>query len=64
MIHLLYEALIAEIGIVVSTNDPLKLRNRLYLEKKKDPEFEKLSFFISPTNPTSELWIAKIDGEL
>jgi hypothetical protein len=55
---------LAEVGIVVSTTDPLKLRVKLYQEKKKDPEFEKLSFFISPVNPTSELWIAKIDGEL
>jgi hypothetical protein len=64
VIELLYQALVEEIGIVVSCTDPEKLRNRLYLEKKKDPEFEKLSFFISPINPTSELWIAKIDGEL
>jgi hypothetical protein len=64
LIELLYEAMVNEIGIIVSCSDPQKLSIKLRMVKNKDPFFEKLSFYISPINPTSELWIVKIDGEL
>lgn len=64
MLEILYEAMAQEIGLVVSTSNPVRLRNKLYEERKRDPIFRNLSFFISPINPTSELWIAKIDGEI
>jgi hypothetical protein len=64
MLEILYEAMAEEIGLVVSTSDPVRLRNEFYKVRKHDPIFQNLSFFISPINPTSELWIAKIDGEI
>lgn len=53
---LLYEALNAPLGIVVETNDPERLRQKLYAERKKSPEFDVLSFIISPMNKR-DLWI-------
>ena len=57
MLDLLYEALASPYGIVVESTDPLLLRTKLYSERRKDPSFNRLSFVLSPTNPTSELWI-------
>jgi len=59
LLEILYEAYRAELGIVVSTNDPERLRQKLYAERKKDPELACLSFRISPTNPGAELLIIK-----
>jgi len=59
LIELLYQALEAEIGIKVETNDVEKLRQKLYRLRGKDPLFEHLSFIVSPTNPNAELWIMK-----
>lgn len=53
---LLYEALSSEIGIVVETPDPEFLRQKLYAERKKSPEFDALAFIISPMNG-KDLWI-------
>lgn len=55
---LLYQALAAELGIVVETNDPERLRQKLYPIRKKWPDFECLAFVISPLNP-ADLWIIK-----
>jgi hypothetical protein len=59
LLDLLYEALNSESGIVVETNSPERLRAKLYVEKKKDSDFECLSFSISRTSPESELLIVK-----
>ena len=59
MKELLYDALASEFGIAVSTDDPATLRVRLYPLRKSEPEFADLSFFISPVNPETELWIVK-----
>ena len=61
-LHLLFRALETPLGIIVATNDPESLRQRLYAEKRKSPspeQFDRLSFIISPDNPTSELWIIR-----
>ena len=59
LLHLLYDAMAQEIGITVTTDDPLRLRQKLYAERKRDPDFEVLSFVLSPRKPNSELWILK-----
>ena len=59
MDSLLYEALASDFGIKVLTAEPLVLRARLYVERKKQPIFESLSFVLSPTDPDNELWIVK-----
>ena len=50
--------------MVVNTNDPELLRQKLYPLRKEDSAFARLSFVISPINPTGQLWIvkAKPDG--
>lgn len=59
LLEILYEAYRADLGIVISTNDPERLRQKLYAERKKDPDLRCLSFRISPTSPESELLILK-----
>ena len=61
----LYDALNSEAGIIVLTEDPERLRQKLYvLRKERIGELGCLSFLISPTNPQSELWILrKPDGQ-
>jgi hypothetical protein len=63
LLEKLYDALREPLGIVVETEDPERLRQRLYALRKAriddDPQLRVLSFLISPTNPGSELWIVK-----
>lgn len=59
LIEILYQALHSPNGIVVRTADPVRLRAKLYVEKKKDEAFGCLSFSISRTSPESELYIVK-----
>jgi len=56
---LLYEALGSTLGIRVETENPDLLRQRLYTERRKNPEFAVLSLHISPLNPGNEVWICK-----
>ena len=58
-LEILYEAYRSELGIVVQTSDPEKLRQRFYAVRKADPDLACLSFRISPTSPESELFIIK-----
>lgn len=58
-LELLYDALHADLGVVVETNDPERLRQKLYTIRKGYPEFECISFWISPFYPDTELWIGK-----
>lgn len=56
----LYDALAKPLGLKVLTDDPERLRQRLYaLRKENAPTFDDLSFIISPTNPSDQLWIVK-----
>ena len=56
---LLYEALGSPLGIRVETENPDLLRQRIYTERRKNPEFAALSLHISPLNPATEVWICK-----
>lgn len=59
----LFEILVTAVesphGIVVQTNDPERLKQKLYIEMKKDEMFEVLSCCTSRTNPKSEVWLVK-----
>lgn len=57
-VELLYAAFHSEFGVVVETNDPERLRQKLYPLRKENPDFEPLAFVISPLNP-QDLWIVK-----
>lgn len=56
LLEILYEAARSPIGLVVSTNDPEFLRQKLYPLRKTEPEFKNLAFVISPLNG-SDLWV-------
>lgn len=58
LLQLLYEALRSHHGIVVATPDAEFLRQKLYPLRKKEPEFDCLSFVISPMN-NGDLWVLK-----
>lgn len=65
LLELLYAALHSTHGIIVSSRDPEKLRQKLYPLRKEDPSLLPLSFIISPLNPREDLWIVKVsqDGQ-
>lgn len=54
----LYEALHATHGTVVETEDPERLRQKLYAIRRENEDFLPLSFIISPLNGR-DLWIVK-----
>jgi len=60
-IELLYLALASEIGIVLSTDNPSLLQQKLYAARRKacDPELDQLSLTPSRSSPDTELWIVK-----
>lgn len=59
LLELLYAAKGSTFGIVVETSSAERLRQKLYAVRREyAPEFEQLSFIISPING-SDLWIGK-----
>lgn len=59
LLHILFEAVRASVGIVVSSDNPKGLRQKLYGVQKTDDDFRELQFILSPFNPDTELWITK-----
>lgn len=61
LVELLYRALEAKIGIVITTSDPHRCRTKLYQARAEacNPDFEQLSIRPSHSNPTSELWVLR-----
>jgi len=61
-----YLALAQPVGIVIETNDPERLRQRLYAARRDamEEDFAKISIVISPTNP-NHIWLVhkRIDPE-
>lgn len=57
--HLLLRASESEIGLKVFTNNPQLLRNKLYAERRKVPEFSNLTFIQPPEGADTRLWIIK-----
>jgi hypothetical protein len=61
LLDLLYRALHAEYGIVVTTNSIDRLRQKLYAVRREsgDEDLSLLSLVVSPTNPETELFILR-----
>lgn len=59
LVPILYQALKAERGVVVTTSDPERLRKELGRVRQGNKEFGSLIFRTSPRNPETELWIVK-----
>lgn len=55
----MYDAMRSPFGVVVQTEDPERLRQRLYALRKDYPDLAILAFVISPTNPATDLWILR-----
>lgn len=53
---LLYDALREPLGTVIQTENPERLRQKLYAVRKESEDFAPLSFVISPINGL-DLWI-------
>lgn len=59
-LELMFDALTNPLGVVVETNSPERLRQRLYkIRTDQAPTFDNLAFVISPTEPDNQLWIVK-----
>lgn len=60
-LNLWYEALGTPLGIVIQTDNPEKLRQKLYRlrEQANDPMLADISIVISPTVPGSHVWLVK-----
>jgi hypothetical protein len=54
--ELLYNALRSPFGTCIETDDPERLRQRLYAIRRENEDFAPLSFVISPMNGL-DLWI-------
>lgn len=54
--ELLYDALRTPLGTVIETEDPERLRQKLYAIRRENEDFIPLSFVISPINGM-DLWI-------
>jgi len=59
LIEYLYRAINSSLGVVLQTNNPERLRQKLYAERKKDPDLAALSINISRTAPETEIWIIR-----
>lgn len=60
-LKLLYDATRTPYGIVVQTEDPERLRQKLYALRKNNPDLASISFVISPLNP-QDLWVLNKGG--
>lgn len=60
--ELLSAALNSPCGVAVATSDPQRLKQRLYAEIRKDPDFAIISLNTSRTDPANELWLVRKDA--
>lgn len=59
LVEILYAAYRSEHGIIVRSTEPDLLRRQLYRERKIDDDLKILSFYRSPVEPETEIWIVK-----
>lgn len=57
LLEMMYDALRAEVGLEISTDDPERLRQKFYALRKGHEELSALSFIQSPYD-AKKLWIA------
>lgn len=60
---LLLRASECEVGLIVRTNDPRLLRNKLYAVKREFPSFASISIVQPPINPESTLWLVNKEAK-
>jgi hypothetical protein len=60
---ILTEACQHPLGVVVETNDPNRLRQRLYAMRRAHPEFAHLSFVVPAGDKGTELFIIARTGD-
>lgn len=53
-----YAALAAQFGVVVETDDPARLKQKLYAARQGHPDFEGISIKTSPFHD-NQLWLVK-----
>jgi len=63
LLELLYAALNARIGVLVETNDVGRLQQRLYAERKVDPDLANLILKPDPARPDTHLFIIRKSNE-
>lgn len=61
--EILYEALSSELGVVIQTDDPIALRQRLYVAMRNDPSLNVFTIHLSRLNPTAELLLIRKDSQ-
>ena len=59
LIDYLYQALNSKFGIIIQTDNPELLRQKLYAERKKDPDLARISITISRTDPQTQIMLVK-----
>jgi hypothetical protein len=60
-ITLWYDALASEHGVIIETDDPNAVKQRLYAVRaeSQDEDLKSISIVTSPTNPERDLWLVK-----
>lgn len=60
-ITLWYDALASEHGVIIETDDPNAVKQRLYAIRaaSADEDLKSISIVTSPTNPERDLWLVK-----
>lgn len=63
-LELWYRAFASTFGIVILTDNPERLKQKLYAARKDslDPDLESISIIQSPTDPNNEFWLVKKDA--
>jgi hypothetical protein len=54
---ILWQALHAELGVEVATNDPELFKQRAYKVRAQEPDLQTLSLRSCPTDPEGKVWI-------
>lgn len=60
-ITLWYDALASDHGVIIETDDPEAVKQRLYRlrDESKDEDLKSISIVTSPLNPERDLWLVK-----
>ena len=59
LISLLTQASVSPLGLRLKTNDPVRLRQKLYAARREAPEYSNLSFVIPAVSPEDTLYIVR-----
>lgn len=54
---ILWQALSADLGVEVATNDPALFKQRAYKVRAQEPDLKPLALRTCPTDPEGKVWI-------